>query len=222
MYVGHISYVQSRVALAAIATGAHGYWMKYHALISVWITGVTCLSCCNTLTAEAAKETLIGSGIQINPPVVLVFDYPTDGSVVQGTHAELKFTLRSSRSGPALTHEEVKILREDGTSICFAVQKVFAEESTLCVGLTTDILSVDGLLPGAWHTITATLHSTAVPGAGESEANRALEAVAAKWDHAGDNVTLMVAMEGSTTMCGDSVCLDSSDLRATYFDNVYR
>lgn len=206
--------------------------MKYHVPTSAWLVGVTCLSFCNIPTAEAVKNALFVDSLRpgetehqhhVNsPPVVLVFEHPTNGSIIQGTNAELQFTLRSSRSGLALTRDEVTILREDGASICFAVQKVFTKEPTLCTELTTEILSVGGLLPGAWHTITATLHHTTVSGIGLSEVKRILEDVSAKWDRAGDSVTMLVAIDSSSTMCGDSVCLDSSDVRATYFDNLYR
>lgn len=208
---------------AAAATRAH-HWMKYHVPIGIWTVSVTCLSFCTSPAAEAVKQATVDSiprGV-VSPPVVLVFEHPTNGSVIQGTNAELQFTLRSSRLGPALTPEEVTTLREDGTCICFAVQGVFQNEPTLCTEFTTEILSVAGLLPGAWHTITATIHHTAVSGVGHAEVIRVLEDVESKWDFAGDSVTMLVAVDSSTTMCGDSVCLDSSDVRETYFDTVYR
>lgn len=204
--------------------------MKFHAPIGIWTVGATCLGFCSApQAAEAVKPATVSVGKgeieqnhDVSPPAVLVFEHPTNGSIIQGTNTELQFTLRSSRSGPALTYEEVSTLREDGACICFAVQRVFQNEPTLCTEFTTEVLSVSGLLPGAWHTITATLHHTAVSGVGHAEVIRVLEDVESKWDLAGDNVTLLVAVDSTTTMCGESVCLDRSDVRATYFDTVYR
>ena len=44
------------------------------------------------------------------------------------------------------------------------------------------------------------------------------------WDGAGDSVTLLISLEGlssSAPMCGESICLDSTDMRSAYFDRVY-
>lgn len=173
--------------------------------------------CCNR--AHANPTSAVNS--LSYPPAVLVFESPLNGSrAVYGTNINLLFSLRSSREGRILTHEEIEALREDGVSVCLA--KKGDPRPPPCALLSTDTtLSLHKPLPGMWHTIVATLHHEAARNAGDdSDEARA-------WAEAGDSVSTYAEIEGlsstsSVSMCGESACLDSSEKRSAYFDNVYR
>ncbi|CAM9426803.1 unnamed protein product, partial [Laminaria digitata] len=176
-----------------------------------------------------------------HPPVFLVFENPINGSTVQGDAINLSYTLRAAgRAGRLLTGEEVKALQdEDGVTMCFIVERPF-QQAPVCAPLSTQIITIDRPLPGTWTTVTAKLHASTntVVTADEddedgSEAAIILsqeDAARGSWDDAGDSVSVLVALEGlmsssaaaAAPMCGENVCLDSSDLRSAYFDRVYR
>ena len=195
--------------------------------------------------AAAAAAVDVDHRTHHQPPVVLVFENPTNGSTVGGdTLLHLSYTLRTARrAGRLLTDEEVQSLQEeDGVTMCFTVERPF-QHPPVCAPLSTEIITVDRQLPGTWTTLTANLHASADTMVtadddhdddSEAAINRS-ETDAARgshWDGAGDSVSVFVALEGLSStavsspppasMCGESICLDSSDMRSTYFDRVYR
>lgn len=144
---------------------------------------------------------------------------------------DLIYSLRTARSGSMLTHEDVKVLREDGVSMCFTAKRPVPQPA-VCAPLRIAPIHMKTPLPGTWHVVTATLHGMATkattrtgsqhlgePAGRVPDTRQDIEPV---WKDAGDSISIFVGMEGISSMCGESACLDSSDLRATYFDIVYR
>ncbi|CAM9692890.1 unnamed protein product [Ectocarpus sp. 6 AP-2014] len=191
-----------------------GSILRRNLLQLLGVVAAAAVVCCNRAHASPASNAFS------YPPAVLVFESPSNGSAaVYGTNINLAFSLRSSREGRILTHEEIEALREDGVSVCLA--KKGDPRPPPCALLSTDTtLSLHKPLPGMWHTIVATLHHEAATSAGDdSDEARA-------WAKAGDSVSTYAEIEGlsstsSVSMCGESACLDSSEKRSAYFDNVY-
>lgn len=173
----------------------------------------------------------------LQPPVVLEFRNPVNGSTVSGTTVELEFALRTAHSnggagggGRALNHEEINDLAKDvGVVMCFEL--LGSRKPPSCAPLQLTSVSIHNALQATWHTIKATLYrkpaGTAkllASGVGDSETESLSFAQDQVYADAGDTVTVFVNLEGypELPMCGGSSCLDSSDVRSAYFDQIYR
>lgn len=173
------------------------------------------------------------------PPIVLQF-LTLNGSVVNGPDIDLLYTFRTTDSrtgarGREATHAEIHDLAQDGVTMCFAVSSA-AVPSTCAPILRTSLTFRNGM-PAAWHTITATLvydpaaatsARAAAAGDGVSKSSGSEER-GDPWRHKKDlgasaSVTIFLSVEGYPELpfCGGSACLDSSDVRSAYFDQIYR
>lgn len=169
-------------------------------------------------------------------PVVLVFDTPVNGSTVQGPSLELTYTLNTARGagGRRLTTAEVNILRKRGVSMCFYIDDANAGPPT-CSPLAVEVIGMYRMVPGIWWTLTATLSdgvtTTAVddglvPATIQETRRDSSVRKDTAWQGSGDTVTVWVGLDNPSlladSLCGESACLDNSDLRSAYFDSIYR
>lgn len=146
---------------------------------------------------------------QPTAPAVLRFTSPTNGSTVDGPNVPLAYTLNAARGdGRELTTSEIQDLTVS-VNMCFELQGF--DKTETCAGLRVTSVTIKEALPAKWHTVTATVRS---PSKAEG------------WKNAGDAVSVFVGLEGypnlAKDMCGDSACLDSTDVRSAYFDHIYR
>lgn len=147
------------------------------------------------------------------PPAVLKFTNPANGSTVDGPNVHLTYMLNSARGdgGRELTTSEIEDLTVSVT-MCFELKGF--EKPEACAPLQLTSVTIKEAVPAKWHTVTAMIKSS-------SEAEEEEE-----WKNAGDAVSVFVGLEGypdlAKDMCGDSACLDTTNVRSAYFDHVYR
>lgn len=168
-----------------------------------------------------------------SPAVFLTFRNPVNGSTVDEPTFELGYTLTAARGGRELTEPEVNELTSS-TTMCF--QLGASLKAPVCAPLTQTWVTLKGALPATWHTVTATLSDTALGQARETGNSNIMRAEAdsasgslelaglEKWKDTGDSLTVFVGLKGFSQLplCGESSCLDSSDVRSAYFDHIYR
>lgn len=106
-----------------------------------------------------------------------------------------------------LTKDEVRELART-TTVCFRLHG-FNNPPEICAPLRVSAVTIRDALPAKWHTVTGLIKDTLT--------GRLLGA-------SNDGVSVFNSLNGFGVldMCGESACLDSSDLRAAYFDYVYR
>ncbi|CAM9411347.1 unnamed protein product, partial [Sphacelaria rigidula] len=167
------------------------------------------------------------------PPVVLEFLTP-NGSMVNGPAIELLYTFRTMRSrtgGRELTQQEVHDLALDGITMCFQVLSFMI--ITSCSPVTQAPLTIQNALPAAWHKVAGWLLYDAPTSSNAESASAALfrsgedgrdEVIQNAGAGAGDSVSVFLSLDGhpDLPLCGESACLESSDARSTYFDQIYK
>lgn len=168
-----------------------------------------------------------------SPPIVLEF-LTSNGSVFSGPNIDLSISFRTrdsrtDKSGRQATHQEIHDLAQDGITMCFELSSL--AKSLTCAPILQTWITIHNIFPGAWHTITATLvydPAAAADGNGVSNASGSEENGDIAWQRrdlgATSSVTVFVVVEGypKLPLCGGSACLDSSDARSAYFDQLYR
>lgn len=173
------------------------------------------------------------AGSSPRPPVVLEFLTP-NGSVVNGPAIELLYTFRTMRSrtgGRELTQQEVHDLALDGITMCFQVLSYMI--ITSCSPVTQAPLTIQNALPAAWHKVAGWLLYDAPTSSSAESASAALfrsgddgrdEVIQNAGAGAGDSVSVFLSLDGhpDLPLCGESACLESSDARSTYFDQIYK
>lgn len=149
----------------------------------------------------------------LGSPVVLRFTNPVNGSVVQGPDVDLHYKLYSAApeldSGArVLSFSEVKELSSVDT-MCFRLHG-FDPEPDICSPLHRTKVTIRDALPAKWHTVSASILLNS--------------STSMKWEISSDSVSVFVSLGGYNLldMCGDSACLDTTDLRSAYFDYIYR
>ena len=146
-------------------------------------------------------------------PVVLRFTSPANGSVVEGPDVQLRFALYSAApeldaEARELTVSEVKELAAVDT-MCFRLLG-FGRKHEICSPLHQTAVNIKDALHAKWHTISASILLKSSSGM--------------TWEVAADSLSVFVSMAGYDLleMCGESACLDTTDLRSAYFDSIYR
>lgn len=145
---------------------------------------------------------------QQRPPTVLRFNHPSNGSSVAGPDVHLHYTLHSAAgSGRELTATEIGELAVS-TTMCFKLHG-FSDKPEICAALGVATVTIKDALPAKWHRVSARMKDAMTGDV---------------WQGPDAEVNVFVALDGygSLDMCGDSACLDTSDLRSAYFDHVYR
>ena len=139
--------------------------------------------------------------------------------------------MRSRAGGRELTQQEVHDLALDGITMCFQVLSYMI--ITSCSPVTRAPLTIQNALPAAWHKVAGWLlydaptsssaksASAALFGSGEDGQDEVIQHAGAG---AGDSVTVFLSLDGhpELPLCGESACLESSDARSTYFDQIYK
>lgn len=144
----------------------------------------------------------------VAPPLVLSFTNPTNGSRVEGPDVFLHYKILTLLDGGReLTRTEVKDLSKT-TMICFKLHG-FNDPPEICAPLRVTAVTIRDALPAKWHTVTGSIKNT--------KTGRMLGG-----SNGGVSVFNDLNGYGVLDMCGESACLDSSDLRAAYFDYIYR
>ena len=142
------------------------------------------------------------------PSLLLRFTNPTNGSRVDGPDVFLHYKIWSSwDGGRELSNAEVRELAPANT-VCFKLHG-FNDAPEICAPLRVSAVTIKDALPAKWHTVTGFLK--------DGETGRLLPGSA-------DEVSVFNSLNGYGVldMCGESACLESSDLRAAYFDHIYR
>lgn len=143
-----------------------------------------------------------------SPPLLLIFTNPTNGSRVEGPDVYLHYKIFTALDGGReLTRTEVKDLAST-TTVCFKLHG-FNDVPEICAPLRVSAVTIKDALPAKWHTVTGSITTT--------KTGRLLGG-----SNGGVSVFNNLNGYGVLDMCGESACLDSSDLRAAYFDYVYR
>ncbi|CAN0384772.1 unnamed protein product, partial [Hapterophycus canaliculatus] len=141
-------------------------------------------------------------------PFLLTFTAPTNGSRVEGPDVYLHYKIFSTRgAGRELTPAEIRDLA-DTTAVCFKLHG-FDSAPEICAPLRVSAVTIKDALPAKWHHVTGLMKDF-----------KTGELVGGSDD--GVFVFNNLNGYGVLDMCGESACLDSSDLRAAYFDYIYR
>ena len=140
-----------------------------------------------------------------SPPLLLSFTSPNNGSRVEGPDVSLHYKIFTGDR--ELTRTEVKDLAKT-TTVCFKLHG-FNDAPEICAPLRVSAVTIRDALPAKWHTVTSTIKN--------SKTGRLLGG-----SNGGVSVFNDLNGYGVLDMCGESACLDSSDLRAAYFDYIYR
>lgn len=171
----------------------------------VFLSQLPCAAHARLLTLGTQQE-LKQEQKQPPPSAALVFTSPANGSRVDGPDVHLQYEFFSTDSaGRELSKDEVADLSVTH-SMCFELHG-FKDTSKVCAPLRVATVTIKDALPAKWHTVTATLKDTRTAEVwGESE------------------VMVFNGLNGfdDLDMCGQSACLDSSDLRSAYFGYLYR
>ncbi len=142
-------------------------------------------------------------------PLLLRFTTPTNGSRVEGPDVYLHYKILSAGEdgGRELSNAEVHEMAQAKT-VCFKLHR-FNDAPEICAPLRVSAVTIKDALPAKWHTVTGYLK--------DSVTGRLLGGST-------DEVSVFNNLNGYGVldMCGESACLDSSDLRAAYFDHIYR
>lgn len=147
---------------------------------------------------------------QLAPPSFLLsFTAPTNGSRVEGPDVSLHYTIFTGGldGGQELTRTEITELAKT-TTVCFKLHG-FNDAPEICAPLRVSAVTIRDALPAKWHTVTGSIKNT--------KTGRLLGG-----SNGGVSVFNDLNGYGVLDMCGESACLDSSDLRAAYFDYIYR
>eukprot|EP00903_Cladosiphon_okamuranus_P012120 g11372.t1 len=142
------------------------------------------------------------------PPLILSFTNPTNGSRVAGPNVSLHYKILTRLDGGReLTRTEVKDLSKT-TTVCFKLHG-FSDPPEICAPLRVTAVTIRDALPAKWHTVTGSIR--------HAKTGRVLGR-----SNGGVSVFNDLNGYGVLDMCGQTACLDSSDLRAAYFDYIYR
>lgn len=142
------------------------------------------------------------------PPLTLSFTTPTNGSRVEGPDVYLHYKIFTALDGGReLTRTEVKDLAKT-TTVCFKLHG-FNDAPEICAPLRVSAVTIKDALPAKWHSVTGSIRNT--------KTGRLVGGA-----NGGVSVFNNLNGYGVLDMCGESACLDSSDLRAAYFDYIYR
>lgn len=141
-------------------------------------------------------------------PLLLSFTNPTNGSRVEGPDVYLHYKILTALDGGReLTKTEIRELAKT-TTVCFKLHG-FNDAPEICAPLRVSTVTIRDALPAKWHTVTSSIKNT--------NTGRVLGG-----SNGGVSVFNNLNGYGVLDMCGESACLDSSDLRAAYFDYTYR
>lgn len=175
-----------------------------------WCAAVLRPGDCGAQSTKMLRQQVMGQQTQQkqHPAVVLTFTNPINGSSVHGPSIGLHYKLYTSRgSGRELTSPEIEDLAT-ATTMCFQLQG-FRHKTEICAPLAVATVTIRDALPAKWHTVTATIKHTTT---------------GMVWEESGDRVTVLNGLDGHGVldMCGESACLDTSDMRSAYFGYIYR
>lgn len=185
--------------------------------IRLWTTALGVWAAVASPSEHGAHVTPLGQQIEelqqnqqlASPPLQLSFTNPTNGSRVEGPDVSLHYTVSTSLDGGReLTRTEVEDLAKT-TTVCFKLHG-FNDPPEICAPLRISIVTIRDALPAKWHTVTSSIKNT--------RTGRLLGGS----NGGGVSVFNNLNGYGVLDMCGESACLDSSDLRAAYFDYIYR
>lgn len=202
-----------------MAIGIRSWTTTAAVLGVVWATAVSRSSSTRGLAQAAAPFSLRRQHEHPQPTSLLLsFTTPTNGSRVEGPDVKLHYKIFSVRGGGnnggsddadriELTKAEVRGLA-DTTTVCFKLHG-FDNTPETCAPLRVSAVTIRDALPAKWHTVTGWIKDT--------QTGQLLGG-----SNGGVSVFNNLNGYGVLDMCGESACLDSSDLRAAYFDYVYR
>ncbi|CAM9776286.1 unnamed protein product, partial [Scytosiphon promiscuus] len=142
-------------------------------------------------------------------PFLLAFTNPMNGSRVEGPDVSLYYKIFSTAGGGGreLTSSEIQRLSRT-TTVCFELRG-FDNAPEICAPLRVSAVTIKDALPAKWHHVTGRMMDSITD-----------ELVGSS--HDGIYVFNSLNGYGVLDMCGETACLDSSDLRAAYFDYIYR
>lgn len=193
------------------------YYSVTHVLVAATLTTYYFLDSAQAIDLVGRSEKIVKFPEEmqrnLGSPVVLRFTNPVNGSIVQGPDVDLHYRLYSAApeldsEARVLSFSEVKELSAVDT-MCFRLHG-FDPEPDICSPLHRTKVTIKDALPAKWHTVSASILLNSSTGM--------------MWEISSDYVSVFVSLAGYNLldMCGDSACLDTTDLRSAYFDYIYR